>query len=227
MSNRLVVKFESRERTSPIELSTFLQLYVSTYRALNSPKNLKEFDGETFLLPEGGLLSRLSIEEIQNSLSDEQFLIDPEILEINQQSPIEIVFAGGIGLLFVAAALSGGHQIIKLGPLSLEFNLRSLGESILSLKRALSRNESLRTGHGFKGTKIKLNKTEFEYLNKYANMNGGFQRFLCELQIRVNKQTKVLSLSNRDIEQILRYKENPAKGGFQSRFNKIFGRHFS
>jgi hypothetical protein len=226
MSNRLIVKFESREQTSPIELSIFLQLYVSTYRALNYIEGNKNITEEDFILPEGGLLSRLSVKEIQNSLSDDHFLNDPNIIEINQQSPIEITFAGGVGLLFIAAALSGGRQVIKFGPLSLEFNLTSLGESIVNLRRALSINESLRTGHGFKGTRIKLNQVEFDYLNKPANMNGGFQRFLRELQIRINKQTKVLELSNKDVEQILRYKQNPAKGGFQLRFNKIFKRHF-
>lgn len=226
MPNQLIVKFESQETTSPIELSTFLQLYVSTYRALKCYENKSEFGEETFILPEGGLLSRLSIEEIRSSLSDDQLSSDPKILEINQQSPIQIIFEGGIGLLFVAAALSGGRQVIKLGPLSLEFNLTSLGESIGNLRRAFSKNESLRTGYGFKGVKIKLNKLEFDYLNKSANRNGGFQRFLCELQVRINKQTRVLDLSNQDIEQILRYKQNPSRGGFQSRFNKIFERHF-
>jgi len=226
MPDQLIVKFESQETTSPIELSAFLQLYVSTYRALKYCENKRESGEEVFTLPEGGLLNQLSIEEIRSSLSDDQLSSDPKILEINQQSPIQIIFEGGIGLLFVAAALSGGRQVIKLGPLSLEFNLTSLGESIENLRKALSKNESLRTGYGFKGASIKLNKVEFDYLNKPANKNGGFQRFLYELQIRINKQTRVLDLSNQDIGQILRYKQNPSKGGFQSRFNKIFERHF-
>jgi hypothetical protein len=126
----------------------------------------------------------------------------------------------------VAAILSGGRQVIKIGPLMLEFNLNSLGESIISLRDAFSRNSALQTGYGFKGAKIKLNQDEFDALNKPVNLNGGFQRFLYELQTRIKPGTKILNLGNRDIEQILRYKQNPAKGGFQSRFNKIFRRHF-
>jgi hypothetical protein len=152
---------------------------------------------------------------------------DPQITSINQQSPIEIAIAGSIVLLTIAAVLSGGKQKVGLGPIKFEFNLTSLGESISKLKLALTNNASLRTGYEFIGGKIKLNKEEFLYLNKTVNMNGGFQRFIHELQIRANKSTRVIELGNRDIEKILKYKSNPEKGGFQSRFNKIFGRHFS
>jgi hypothetical protein len=145
----------------------------------------------------------------------------------NQQSPIEIVIAGSIALLTAAAILSGGKQKIGLGPIKFEFNLLSLGESIGRLKQGLTSNSSLHTGYEFVGSKIKLNKDEFLSLNKTVNLNGGFQRFIRELQIRINHQTRVLELSNRDIDRILKYKSNPSKGGFQLRFNKIFGRHFN
>lgn len=39
-------------------------------------------------------------------------------------------------------------------------------------------------------------------------------------------QTRKLHLSPSDLERIYRYKANPKKGGWQSRFKKIFGRHF-
>ena len=55
---------------------------------------------------------------------------------------------------------------------------------------------------------------------------GGFQHFQVGLKDRINKQTRELQLSPSDLERIYRYKANPNKGGWQSRFKKIFGRHF-
>lgn len=226
MSERLILKFESSNSTSPIELSTFLQLFVSVYRALRCLEASGQFHHESFELPEGGLLGKLSNEDRKFVLSDGRSDADPEIIEIKQHSPIGIILTGGMGLLFIAAVISGGKQVIELGPLKFEFNLNSLGNSILNLRNAFSNNSALMTGYGFKGARIKLNQDEFDALNKPVNLNGGFQRFLHELQARIKPGSKILNLSNRDIEQILKYKQNPAKGGFQSRFNKIFQRHF-
>jgi hypothetical protein len=66
----------------------------------------------------------------------------------------------------------------------------------------------------------------FAVFQQPARSDGGFQGFLVGLQNRTNRQTRELELSERDLERIYRYKANPRKGGWQSRFNKIFGRHF-
>jgi hypothetical protein len=200
---------------------------VTSYRALElilPDENCKELEHE---IPTNGLFACLDYNDIKHCIEDKVFDTDPQIISINQQSPIEIVIVGSIAILTAAAILSGGKQTIKLGPVKFEFNLSSLGESICKLRLGLSNNPILQTGNEFIGAKIKLNKEEYAFLNKPANMNGGFQRFIRELQIRVKKRSKEIELSNRDIDKILKYKSNPKKGGFQSRFNKIFGRHLS
>ena len=226
MSESLLLEFESSNTTSPLELSTFLQLFVSVYRALGCLEASMMPQGRPFELPVGGLLSKLSKADRATVFCDSRLDTDPEIVEINQHSPISIMLTGGIGLLFVAAVLSGGEQSIELGPLKLKFNLTSLGESIQKLRNAFSKNSALQTGYGFRGASIRLNQEEYNALMKPVNLNGGFQRFLYELQIRIRPGSKILHLSNRDIEQILRHKNNPARGGFQFRFDKIFKRHF-
>lgn len=226
MSTQVSLNFRTSEKTSPLQLSQFLQLFVTTYRALGRVSEETPIESQEYEVPSAGLFSRLKYKDIKSCLESASVDTDPQITSINQQSPIEIVVAGSIMLLVVAAVLSGGKQKIALGPIKFEFNLSSLGESISSLKRCLTNNSSLQTGYEFTGAKIKLNKEEFYYLNKSVNMNGGFQRFIRELQVRVNKNKREIDLSNRDIEKILKYKSDPKKGGFQSRFNKIFGRHF-
>ena len=227
MSTQISLKFKTNENTSPLQLSQFLQLFVTTYRALEKTSGDKPVEPHEYKVPAGGLFGRLDFKDIKYCLESTSFDSDPQITSINQQSPIEIAIAGTIGLLAIAAVLSGGKQKITLGPVKIEFDLISLGESIQKLKLGLTHNPSLRTGFEFTGARIKLSKEEFLYLNKKANMNGGFQRFINELQIRINKGNREIELSNRDIERILKYKSNPNKGGFQSRFKKIFGRHFN
>lgn len=227
MSAQVKLKFATSEQTSPLQLSQFLQLFVTTYRALENISESSPNEFTEYKIPTEGLFSCLKYKDIKRCIDSTSFNTDPQITAINQQSPIEIAIAGSIILLTMAAILSGGNQKISLGPVKFEYSLNSLGESITNLKRGLTNNTSLRTDYEFIGGKIKLNKEEYSYLNKEVNMNGGFQRFMRELQTRIKPKSRVIELSNRDIDRILKYKSNPNKGGFQSRFNKIFGRHFS
>jgi hypothetical protein len=227
MSAQVKLKFTTSEQTSPLQLSQFLQLFVTTYRALESISEKSPIEFTEYEVPTEGLFSCLKYQDIKRCLDSTIFDTDPQITAINQQSPIEIAIAGSIMLLTMAAILSGGNHKISLGPVKFEYNLKSLGESISNLRRGLTNNSSLGIGYEFTGGKIKLNKEEISYLNKEVNMNGGFQRFMRELQTRIKPKSRIIELSNRDIDRILKYKSNPKKGGFQSRFNKIFGRHFS
>ena len=98
-----------------------------------------------------------------------------------------------------------------------------------SLREALGLNDKLKAGFGIRETVIKLNAREYDELRKQddASKNkGGFQHFLIGLKDRINNQTRELQLRPSDLERIYRYKANPKKGGWQSRFKKIFGRHF-
>ena len=111
----------------------------------------------------------------------------------------------------------------------LKAELPPFGKGLQSLRDALGLNDKIKAGFGIRGTVIKLNDKEYAALRKQddASKNkGGFQHFLVGLKERINKQTRELQLSPPDLERIHRYKANPKKGGWQSRFKMIFGRHF-
>jgi hypothetical protein len=146
---------------------------------------------------------------------------------ISHHSPWEIAFCGCAFLLVAGIIFSGGRVSISMT--GLRATLPSLGEGIKSLKQALGLGKMLDAGFGIRPRIIKLNKQEFAALMQQdpnSRDKGGFQHFLVGLQSRINKQTRELELSQNDLERIYRYKANPQKGGWQSRFKKIFGRHF-
>jgi len=120
-----------------------------------------------------------------------------------------------------------GGKISLLGAIRAE--LPAFGKGLKALREALALDKTVQAGFGIREATIKLTKDEFEELMKQdpsTRRDGGFQGFLVALQDRTNRQTRELDLSERDLERILRYKAKPKKGGWQSRFNKIFGRHF-
>jgi hypothetical protein len=153
----------------------------------------------------------------------------PELLQIsqiNRQSPIDISVVGFPFLLILAAIFSGG-KINLLGIIKAE--LPAFGKGLKAIREALALDKTVQAGFGIRGAIIKLTKEEYAELMKQdpaTKGDGGFQGFLVGLQTRIESQTRELELSERDLERILRYKANPKKGGWQSRFNKIFGRHF-
>jgi hypothetical protein len=227
MHSTLKLKFSENDSISFPELALFIQYFLSTYRGLHL-LNLSSVEEDTLpSIAEEGVLSLLSVEQLNICLSDQKLESDPTIVKISQSSPIEITICGSITLLSIAAVLSGGNQKIKLGPLEFQYTLSSLGDSLTKLRKAFSRNPTFQPKFGLSRTTIKLNKDEYEELKKETNQNGGFQRFLTELQQRMHRTRHTIELSNMDIEKILRYKSNPNKGGFQLRFNKIFSRHIS
>jgi hypothetical protein len=102
-------------------------------------------------------------------------------------------------------------------------------KGLRALKEALALDKTVQAGFGIRGATIKLTKEQFDELMRQdpqTKNNGGFQGFLVGLQNRTNRRTRELELSERDLERILRYKANPNRGGWQSRFAKIFGPHF-
>lgn len=146
---------------------------------------------------------------------------------IQRNSPLEMTAVGCAFLLTLAVILSGGKVAIKLTGVTAE--LPALGKGISKLKEALGLDTFLKAEFGIKPTVIKLNKKEYDELflqDPTTKNSGGFQHFLVGLQHRINKATRELELSEGDLQRIYKYKENPNKGGWQSRFNKIFGRHF-
>ncbi len=146
---------------------------------------------------------------------------------ISRQSPLEITFICVVSFIAMAVVLSGGK--IKWGMDGFEAELPPLGDGIKSLKDALGLGGKVTPSYSIRTITIKLNQEELELLldqDPTQRNKGGFQNFLIGLQSRVNRNTRELTLSDVDLERIERYKANPKKGGFQSRFKKIFGRHF-
>ncbi len=149
------------------------------------------------------------------------------IQTISRQSPLEITLVCAISLITIAVVLSGGK--IKLGKEGLEAELPPLGKGIKALKMALGLGGKVTSSYSIRTITIKLSDEELKLLmaqDPTQRNKGGFQNFLVGLQSRVNRNTRQLTLSDVDLERIERYKANPKKGGFQSRFKKIFGRHF-
>jgi len=131
--------------------------------------------------------------------------------------------------LVAAVIFSGGKISVAGFGVTIRAKLPPLGKGIKNLQEALGLDKTIRVGFGIKESTIKLNRQEFDALMQQdpnTKNRGGFQGFLVGLQSQINKRTKMLSLSEHDLERIYRYKENPRKGGWQSRFKKIFGRHF-
>lgn len=149
------------------------------------------------------------------------------IQSISRNSPLEIALACSLVLLSLAVTLSGGK--IKANTEGFEATLPPLGDGIKALKKALGLGGNVTSSYSIRTITIKLSRDEVEalHLQDPSQQNkGGFQNFLIGLQSRLNRTTRELTLSDVDLERVMRYKANPKKGGFQSRFKKIFGRHF-
>ena len=148
---------------------------------------------------------------------------------ITQNSPVEIVFFGLVTALTLAVILSGGKCKVGALGLAAEFEIGPLGEGIAKLKRALGVTKPVEVGYGLQHIRIKLNRTELAELFKQdpaQKHRGGFQSFLVSIQNNTNKNTGMLELTEKQLDRIMKYKSDHKKGGYQSRFKKIFGRHF-
>ncbi len=217
---------------NPNELAEFLYLFPAAGRALSrlvpkqdhyaerkpTSEELKKYKHE---------LGRFSPDELDSFFAPET---SPGFLQINQirrNSPLDITLYGCPFLIILALIFSGGK--IKISLQGLEAELPPLGKGLKSLREALGLNDKIKAGFGIRGTVIKLNEKEYAALcmqDAASKNKGGFQHFQVGLKDRINKQTRELQLSPSDLEKIYRYKANPNKGGWQSRFKKIFGRHF-
>ena len=217
---------------NPAELADFLFFFRAANSALKRIVSAEDLtgirkpgakDAEIYAKKLGGFRP----EELNNFFDAHT---DPDIVQIaniSRNSPLEIVVCGCHFLLVLAVIFSGGK--IAISGKEIRAELPPLGKGISNLRQALGLDRTLRAGFGIKDSIIKLNKNEFDALMMQApetKNQGGFQGFLVGLQLRINRQTRELKLSEYDLERIYRYKQNPGKGGWQSRFKKIFGRHF-
>lgn len=216
----------------PSELAEFLYLFPAVGCALRRIVPTSEHDALRNPTPEELAAFKHKLGRFSPNALDSFF--DPktssEFLKINQivrNSPLEITLYGCAFLISLGVIFSGGK--ISILDHALKAELPPFGKGLKSLRDALGLNNRIKAGFGIRETVIKLNKQEYAALcmqDDASKNNGGFQHFLVGLKGRVNKQTRELQLSPSDLERIYRYKANPKKGGWQSRFKKIFSRHF-
>jgi len=217
---------------NPNELAEFLYLFPAAGLALSrlvpkqdhsaerepTTEELKKYRRE---------LGRFSPQELDSLFTRESSQDILQICQIRRNSPLEITLAGCTFLITLGVIFSGGK--ISISRQGMKAELPPFGTGLKSLRDAFGFNDKIKAGFGIRGAVIKLNDKEYAALCKQddASKNkGGFQHFLVGLKDRINKQTRELQLSPSDLERIYRYKANPKKGGWQSRFKMIFGRHF-
>lgn len=217
---------------NPSELAEFLYLFPAAGRALSRlvPKrdhNAEREPASEELTKYRHELGRFSPDELDSFFARETSEDILQISQIRRNSPLEMTLAGCAFLITLGVIFSGGK--INISRQGLKAELPPLGKGLKSLREALGLNDTTKAGFGIYETVIKLSKEEFLLLCRQDDASkdrGGFQRFLVELKSRVNKRTKELKLNRQDLERIRRHKANPMRGGWQSRFEKIFGRHF-
>ncbi|MBI5385985.1 MAG: hypothetical protein HZA90_15010 [Verrucomicrobia bacterium] len=215
---------------NPAELADFLYLFQGANVALS--RIVPEKDRELMRSPSEDERQSFRSRLARFSPDDLDTFFDPaagqEILQIkriSRQSPIEIVFCGCAFLLTLAVMFSGGEIVINEKG-SFKAKLPPFGVGLKSLREALGLTRKVQAGFGIRWISIKLNAEEKATLLKKLNGTGGFQSLLSRLQPRLNRTTGDLELSQQDLQRIYRYKAKPQTGGFQARFEKIFGRHF-
>lgn len=216
----------------PTELGEFLFLFPATGRALSQIVPAEEHcDLRDPTLEERvryrGELGTLSPDQLDSYFYPKAACDVLRIEQICRRSPLEMTLCGCAFLISLAVAFLGGK--ISISRQGLKAELPAFGTGLKSLRDALGLNKRIQAGFGIREIVVKLNEQECAalFLQDDASKNkGGFQHFLVGLKNRVNRQTRELHLSPSDLERIHRYKANPKKGGWQSRFKKIFGRHF-
>ena len=151
------------------------------------------------------------------------------VKRLSVESPLVIVMSGIGVALVMAVILSGGTIKFDAKSGAFEATMPALGEGIGKLREALARKTPASLGYGIHPFRVKLSQSEFMELMKFdpaSEKKGGFQRVLIGMQYRINRTTRELELSPRDVDVILKHGRQPKKGGWQASIKKIFGRHF-
>lgn len=75
---------------------------------------------------------------------------------------------------------------------------------------------------------IQLTREELQLLTALdpsARADGGFQQLIIELSEAADRTHRVVSVSRRQIERIVRYATKYGNGGWERQLRNIFGRH--
>ncbi|MDX1950640.1 MAG: hypothetical protein SFY81_00565 [Verrucomicrobiota bacterium] len=235
MQKIAVIFGEESKELNPAELADFLFLFRAMNLALD--RLVPESERNDWRIPTqieaSHYLNKMAGFNPQEINSFFNASNKPDLLqidEVSRHSPLEILYIGCPLLITLAVIFSGGKISLKVAGTGFEAKVNSLGDGIKGLRDAFGIGRRLRVGYGVKSVVVKLTNDEYSELMRQppeSKNKGGFQHFLVGLQDRVNKQTREIELTERDLERIFRFKANPSKGGWQSRFKKIFGRIFS
>jgi hypothetical protein len=219
--------FADSKILQPKELAEYLSLLNivvdilrTEYGDLSEIKNTKEvIERARELLGSGKVFE---LEKYRN----EEGNTSVQIHSIKMNSPLDIIFYGCVPILTLAVIFSGGE--LEFSEDKIKAKLPSIGDGILSLKKALLYGSKYSFSYDLSSISIKLNKEEMELLMKQDPTtfdDGGYQRHLISLQYRVDRRTRGLVLSKEDLVKIRKHIRNYKKGGWQSRYKKIFERH--
>lgn len=72
---------------------------------------------------------------------------------------------------------------------------------------------------------VTLTQSQMSVLFRQVNGQGGFQQLLRRLRRKIDRQSRAITLSAKDLEQIPRYAFDYGNGGWESRLRDIFGGH--
>ena len=213
------------------QLGDFLLLFRGAYVASIRPLSRLDVDAVT-RNPEDALtlvqrrLRRLRVRQLDQLFTSELGEDALTATTISRDNPLKITVSGLAAALAAAVILSGG----RFGGFGIEVELPPLGVGIESLREALSPPHPTRLAYGVRTTWVRLDDAELRELLKYdprTRHRGGFQKFLIGLQFRIDRRTRLLELTESDVEMIYRYGRQLGRGGWQSSIHKIFNRHFN
>jgi hypothetical protein len=169
-------------------------------------------------------ISRIDVATMQNVLARDLGRANVVPTDLSYHSPLTMTLTGHIEGLWSAAVLAGVKPDLTV-PANVE--MPSVSASVTALRKALYPERSF-VGFGINVVRIRLSKEEFAELMRVdpaTRERGGFQRLLVSLQLKVDRRSRILSLSGWEVELLVRYGRKPFAGGWQARIRRVFGQH--
>ena len=228
----IVLTFETTETTlNPTDLADFLYLFRAVYNASIRYLKLDKHNIEREDIAVSSEFIKEVLHKIGYANVNKLFNYDfkdfnLKTSKISKSSPLEIAFVGLFSASVITAMIAGG----EVDFLRLRVKMNSLADVLIKFKEALAIKRTDETGFAVKNKTITLNQVEFDELMKQKESSkgkGGFQNYIVKLQYRINKNTRVLQLTDLDIDKLRKWGSKPKKGGWQARIKRIFGRHLS
>jgi hypothetical protein len=232
--DQLTLSFKDLKQIEIAELGHFLFLFRGAYAAalpIVRSDTVRRIlaDSDSFQSRLVSTLHKLDVTAVDKLFSKNLGKNASFTRSIVHRNPLEIILAGVASALVLAVILSGGRINIDLKSGKIEADLPPIADGIQKLREVLTKAPKAPLAYGVKPKKIKLSTQEFDELMKFdpaTKRRGGFQRLLIGMQVRINRVTRELTISDHEMDMILRHGRQPYKGGWQKSIMKIFGRHF-